>query len=266
MTDLPPPSLLPALEQALAAADLPLPPAQTQQLAAFLSGLLAANRRLNLTRIVDPEEAIARHLLEPLAAWRLIQAASRPGPLFDVGSGGGVPGLPLAIADPSRPVVLIESRRRKADYLQYAVTRLGLPNVAVWPQRAEAVARSPARESAAMALARALVPLPEALELLLPLVQVGGAAAVLSGPSARALDADAALIARDLGGDPPQFLPVHWSGCPSTTVLVVVRKRAPTPARYPRAPQARRRAPSSVKRQAPPPTARPRAQETPLLD
>lgn len=242
MTDLPAPSLVPALLQALAAADLALPPAQVQQLADFLSGLLEANRRLNLTRIVAPEEAIARHLLEPLAAWRLIRAAAPPGPLFDVGSGGGVPGLPLAIADPSRSVVLIESRRRKADYLRAAVVRLGLRNVVVRPQRAEEVAHSPARESATVALARALVPLPEALELLLPLVQVGGTAAVLTGPSARAQGDAAATVARDLGGDPPQFLPVHWPGCPYTIVLVVVRKRMPTPVRYPRPPPARRRA------------------------
>ncbi len=240
----PPPSPTPGdVRAALTAAGLPLDPDAVHRLAAFLGALLRANTRLNLTRITDPGDVLVRHVIEPLAGWRLLAPRLASGSLFDVGSGGGTPGLPIAIADPSREVVLVEARRRKADYLQATVEELALPNVRVIQARAEAVARGRERGTAAAAVARALAPLPAALELLLPIVAVDGWTAVFAGPALTSQLPAAARSAAHLGAEPPLVLDVTWVGSSRAAKLALARKRVPTPDRFPRAPAAMRRPP-----------------------
>ena len=229
------------VQDALIAADLRLNPAAVHRLAAFLDALLRANARLNLTSITDPGDALVRHVIEPLVGWRLLAPRLASGSLFDVGSGGGTPGLPIAIADPSRDVVLVEARRRKADYLQATVEELALSNVRVVQARAEAVARGRERGTAAAAVARALAPLPAALELLLPIVAVGGWAAVFAGPALASQMPPAVVAASHLGAEPPLVLDVTWAGSSRAARLALTRKRVPTPDRFPRSSAARRR-------------------------
>src|SRR5215467_4430968 len=93
--------------------------------------------------------------------------------LVDVGSGGGMPGLPLKIARPELRVTLLEADRRKAAFLVHAAARLEL-NVEVVAERAEAVGRSHLREAFDLATCRALAPMPVLAELCLPFVRVGG--------------------------------------------------------------------------------------------
>ena len=238
------PAALPELlGSALADAALDLPPAASAGLARFLATLLRTTAHLNLTRIRAPEEAVVRHIVEPLAGWYAIRDRLPAGPILEIGSGGGAPGIPISVAAPDRDVILVEARRRAADYLHEAVTTLGLPNVAVLHARAEDLGRSEHRESAAAAIARALAPLPTALELLLPLVRIGGQAIIYAGPAvSQQLPAGrAAAIA--LGGEGPRLMPVSWPGSQRTLVLCIVDKRSPTPARYPRTARAIRRRP-----------------------
>ena len=136
------------------------------------------------------------------------------GPVVDVGSGGGSPGIPLALALPDREVTLLEAERRKCDFLE----RFAPPNARVLWGRAE---EQPPDEYG-VALAKALAQPPVAAELALALVRPGGAAVLWLGPSA-----DLSVVARVsslLGGDVPE----------SRGGLVVVRKLAPTPAGFPR--------------------------------
>jgi len=136
------------------------------------------------------------------------------GPVVDVGSGGGSPGIPLAAARADRDVTLLEAERRKCEFLAH------------WAPANARVVRGRAEEQPleawGVALAKALAPPPVALEWCLPLVRVGGAAILWVGPSAdlAALGRAAAL----LGGDAPR---THDG-------LAVVRKATPTPARFPR--------------------------------
>ncbi|HEY4027140.1 MAG TPA: 16S rRNA (guanine(527)-N(7))-methyltransferase RsmG [Candidatus Dormibacteraeota bacterium] len=149
--------------------------------------------------------------------------------LVDVGSGGGMPGLPLAISRPDLRVTLIETDRRKAAFLVHAAATLDL-DVEVVAERAETVAQGPLRESFDLAVCRALAPLPVLAELCLPLVRVGGRLLAMKGPLREAAGAIALL-----GGDRAELVPA-----PSTArdqgVIVVVAKIAPTPAAYPRRP------------------------------
>ena len=137
---------------------------------------------------------------------------------MDVGSGGGAPGIPVASALPEREVTLLESQRRKCDFLESVAREF--PNVRVVHGRAE----EQAVDRFGVALAKALAPPPVAAEWCLPLVRPGGAAILLVGPSA---DAEAvARVSARLGGGEPEAHPG----------VLVVPKLEPTPRGFPRRP------------------------------
>jgi 16S rRNA (guanine527-N7)-methyltransferase len=176
-----------------------------------------------LTSIRDPERARRVHLDESLAAAEVVGRFD--GPIVDVGSGGGAPGIPLAAALPEREVTLLESSRRKCDFLERWASLF--PNVRVVHGRAE---EQPV-EAWGVAIAKALAPPAVAAEWCLPLVARGGAAVLLVGPSAEAEQVSkvAEQLAAELAPGPPG--------------LLVLRKLAPTPAGFPRRSGAARKRP-----------------------
>src|SRR5277367_1666621 len=101
----------------------------------FLDLLLAANASMNLTRIVDREQARILHIEDSLALLPFLPDGEIR--IADVGTGGGVPGIILAIVRPDALVTLIEATGKKAAFCQSAAAELGLPNVRVLPHRAE---------------------------------------------------------------------------------------------------------------------------------
>jgi 16S rRNA (guanine527-N7)-methyltransferase len=124
--------------------------------------LLAWNSRVNLTSITSPREAAARHYRDSLAT---MEHGLR-GPIVDMGSGGGFPGIPLAIAMPETPVTLVEPRRKRVSFLRTAVSRLALNNVKVVMSRAEDGPKEPFMSL----VTRATFSSPEELAGLLPWV------------------------------------------------------------------------------------------------
>jgi 16S rRNA (guanine527-N7)-methyltransferase len=121
------------LPAGLAALGIDLPEAAQQQLLAFRDLLLKWNKTYNLTALRDPEQAISHHLLDSLAILPYVN----DGALLDVGSGGGLPGIPLAIARPQLSVRMVDTVQKKATFLQQAAIQLGLKNVAVDHARVE---------------------------------------------------------------------------------------------------------------------------------
>lgn len=168
-----------------------------------------------LTAVRAPAEARRVHIEESL---HLLEAVREvPGPLVDVGSGGGAPGIPLAAALPQLDVTLLEASRRKCDFLERASAEFA--NVRVVRGRAE----EQASDEYGVAVAKALAPPPVAAELLLPLVRGGGRALLLHGPSA---DREAvAAVARRLNAEAEDAGPYF-----------VLRKLGPTPPGFPRRP------------------------------
>ncbi len=204
----------------------------------YVALLLEANARLNLTRVVEPADVARLHLLDALAALPLVDALAPPRAV-DLGSGGGVPALPLAIARPDVAWTLVESVGKKAAALRSFVEALGLSHVSVVAERAELLGRdSVFRETFQLATARACAPLPVLAELALPFVAVGGQLIAWKGP----LDAESpevvagASAARQLGAAPPRVVEPGLAELGGHR-FVVVAKVGPTPARFPRRPR-----------------------------
>lgn len=152
--------------------------------------------------------------------------------VVDVGSGGGLPGLPLKIAQPGLEVTLVEADQAKAAFLVQAAARLGLRGVEVVARRAEDVGReSSYRERFDVAVARAVAPLPVLAELCLPLVRVGGR--MLAQKTERSEVEQAARAIELLGGALATAVPAPSSLRTGGTVVVVAKVR-PTPDAYPR--------------------------------
>jgi len=122
-----------ALAAGLAELGIDLPEAAQDKLLAFRDLLLKWNKTYNLTALRDPEQAISHHLLDSLA----ILPHVGDGPLLDVGSGGGLPGIPLAIARPELSVSMVDTVQKKATFLQQAAIQLGLKNVVAHHARVE---------------------------------------------------------------------------------------------------------------------------------
>ena len=214
------------------AAGLPLNESQTASLSHYLDLLLAANEKMNLTRIATREAAEIGHVGDALTLLPFLPPAAHR--LVDVGSGGGVPGIPLAIARPDAMVTLVESTQKKAAFLQATITELGLKNVSVVSTRAEDVGRSKSRETFDVATARAVGAMVFLVEWCLPLVKKGGKLLAMKGERIVEELPAAENAVRMLGGGKPV---VHPVSLPGTThhVIVEIPKIGTTSFRYPRA-------------------------------
>ena len=188
-----------------------MPAKRDERLVRWLRAVLATP---GLTALTDFEEAWRWLVEDALRAADLVRRFD--GPIVDVGSGGGSPGIPLACALPDREVTLVEASRRKCDFLEREARAFS--NVRVVCGRAE----EQARDAFAVAAAKALAPPPVAAEWCLPLVRPGGAAVLWVGET---VDTGAVgKVAEKLSSDAP----VEEDG------LLVLRKRGPTPPGFPR--------------------------------
>lgn len=122
-----------ALDHGLGELNLSLPEPARRKLIAYLELLAKWNQTFNLTAIRDPLQMVSLHLLDSLSVSRELP----PGRLADIGSGPGLPGIPIAIAEPERSIVLLEANHKKGSFLRQAVIELGLANSAVQVERAE---------------------------------------------------------------------------------------------------------------------------------
>jgi 16S rRNA (guanine527-N7)-methyltransferase len=197
-----------------------LTPEERERLALLVD--LVCTTPVGVTAVRDPVDAASRHVLDALAGLPCVDAAPA-GPLADVGSGGGIPGLVLGVVRPRRELHLIEATARKAAFIAEAASAIGV-DATVHAERSEELARGALRDGCACVVARALAPPPVAAELCLPLCRPGGRVVLWSRADADgALAAAAAALAAEVV--PPE--------APGTLVL---RKLAATPERFPRRP------------------------------
>jgi 16S rRNA (guanine527-N7)-methyltransferase len=217
------------------AGDLALPAGFADAVEQYVALLLEANAHLNLTRVVEPEAVARLHLLDALAAIPILDELG-PVRALDLGTGGGVPGLVLALARPSVEWTLVDSVRKKVDAVRSFVEALGLRNVAAAAERAESLGRTVEhREAYGVVAARACAALPVLAEYALPLLAVGGALVAWKGPIGEEELMAGGAAASLLGGGAPDVRATGVAALGDHR-FVLVPKLAPTPASYPRRP------------------------------
>jgi 16S rRNA (guanine527-N7)-methyltransferase len=165
-----------ALQRGLGELALVLPAGASEKLLAYLELLAKWNKTYNLTAIRDPLQAVSLHLLDSLAVLRELRESR--GALADVGSGGGLPGIPLAIADPERRVTLNDASQKKGAFLRQAVIELGLANADVHIGRAQ---RWHPAERFAVVITRGFASLVDFLSACRHLAAPGGVLAAMKG-------------------------------------------------------------------------------------
>ena len=224
------------LERLLASRTFDLPSGFADAAERYVALLLEANRRLNLTRVVEPTAVARLHLLDALAALPLIDGGDSGQRAVDLGSGGGVPGMVLALARPDQSWLLVDSVRKKADAMRGFAAALGIPNVEVRAERAEILGREAGhREAYGVVTARACAALPVLAEYALPLLAIGGRVVAWKGPLTDDELRAGAAAARLCGGGAPSIHPSGFAELGDHR-FVVVAKEAPTAERYPRRP------------------------------
>ena len=219
------------LRAGLAQLGVPHTDGQISQLLTLARRLLEVNQVMNLTAITDPAAVMRLHLLD--SATLLTRPPAAGAAVCDVGCGPGFPGLPLAILRPDLRLTLVDSQRKRIDFVNRCIAELALENAAAVHARAEEWAAGH-REEYDWTVSRAVARLPVLSELCLPLTRVGGAfCAMKSVGSDEEIAASRRAIAT-LGGEIDRLDDIALPGAEVTHRLVWVRKARPTPAGYPR--------------------------------
>lgn len=195
----------------------------------YLDLLLETNKQFNLTAITDRDAAASRLIAESMAILPVIPKQMRR--VIDIGTGGGIPGMILAIIRPDLEIDLLEATKKKVVFLTETAEALGLTNVRAFHGRAEDYGRERGfRDNYDVAVARAVARLATLAELVLPFVHTGGIAILPKGEAVYDELAEAQEALDELKG---HLLPIHQS--PVNDVrFVVLRKQGRTPKPYPR--------------------------------
>ncbi len=192
------------------------------------------------TSVRDPLTALNDHLADSLVAL-VLPAVRAAGSIADIGSGAGLPGLPLAIALPAASVALIESNARKCAFIERASAACGLTNASVVRARAESWPEGVGRFD--VVTARALAPLDVVAEYAAPLLRVGGTLVAWRGRRDPEAEAGAARAAEQLGLEPAEPRPVQPYPGAEHRHLHSMLKTEPTPRSFPRRPGIARKRP-----------------------
>lgn len=171
------------LEKTLFSLMIPCTRQQLETCATYTELLLAKNEQMNLTTIVDLEEIAIKHFADSLILLRHTELPLHAS-LIDIGSGNGFPGVALSIFRPDVSVTLLESTKKRCDFLRQLIEKLQLTNAVVRCNRAEEAAReSDMRNQFDFATARAVAPLPTLIEYTIPFLHTGGKLLALKGSS-----------------------------------------------------------------------------------
>ncbi len=222
------------LQTGAAELGLELSKKQLERFTIFTEWLDKGNEKTNLVGNADPEVILAHHILDSLSVAADLDTSSGV-QVLDIGSGAGLPGIPLAIALPDVGFTLLDASRKRTDFLKSFVAASGLANIEIARARVEEAAREPKwREQFDRAVARAVAPLPTLIEYALPFLKTGGRLVAQRGPTAPEEVVAATRAIQELRGGPPEVIRVNVPYLDFARRLVVIEKVGQTPDRYPR--------------------------------
>lgn len=219
-----------ALLSGLPAIGLALSDTQVQQFCDFGEALLEKNQVMNLTAITEPSAVAQMHFLDCMALLELTDFSEKS--VIDVGCGAGFPGVPLKIAEPTLRLTLLDSLKKRVDWLAKVLPGLGIEAECV-SARAEEYAADQ-RESYDCAVSRAVARLSMLAELCLPLVAVGGVMIAMKSVDSDEEISQAARGIGLLGGKVEKIWDYSVPGTDTVHRAVLIRKTKKTPAQYPR--------------------------------
>lgn len=206
------------------------PEEKEAQLIKYIEGVLEWNQKVNLTAITDRNEFIQKHFIDSLLCAKTLEFTESSS-ICDVGTGGGFPGVPLAICYPDKQFTLMDSLEKRLKIVRQLCDEIGINNVQVIHGRAEELARREEyREQFDLCVSRAVANMRVLSEYCLPFVKTGGSFIAYKGPDCRAEIDDAGKAIQMLGGDKPEIRPLtHLEHN-----LVFIKKIKNTPKAYPR--------------------------------
>lgn len=209
-------------------------PSINEKILTYLDLLLSENEKFNLTAITNRDEAIVKHLQDSLAVklwepWENIQIG------LDLGTGGGLPGIPLAISCPNKHFILLESSQKKVKFLRFAVEELDVNNVEILNGRAEELGRDKTwREKMDCVFSRAVASLNILMELSYPFIKVNGHLLAYKGPGITAELEKIRTAKAELYAGDPAVIHYRLMSQYGERSLAIMEKLQATPTAYPR--------------------------------
>ena len=233
-----------SVRQHLCGLDVSLDDYQIEMLARYLDRLLETNRHINLTAVRDRDLAWHRLIVDSLTLIPFLEQIPSDSRLIDLGTGGGLPGIPVAVACPQFKVTLLEATAKKARFCADCVKSLAFANINVVNDRVETIGHEPLhRAQYDVALCRAVGRMATVLEYAMPLLRVGGKIMAIKGPSAEAELEQASNAMDQLGAGQLMVFDAYPDGFDQDTVIVLLTKETETPSIYPRRPGIPRKTP-----------------------
>jgi len=230
------------LEEGCQQLAIPLTATQLAQFALYYQELITWNQKFNLTGITDLQEVQTKHFLDSVVSLPLITEVlqesippSRTYHCIDVGTGAGLPGIPLKLVAPRFHWTLLDGTGKKITFLRHVIEQLGLTEIEVVQGRAEEIGRNNAfRAKFDIVTARAVAPLNTLVEYLLPLVKENGLVMIYKGAGTPQEFMDARKAIQILGGEAVRIVPLQIPFLDEQRFVVLIKKVRPTPNLYPR--------------------------------
>ena len=226
------------LEKGAAKLGLRLSVARLEGFRRYYRWLIRWNDRMNLTTVTEWEAVQTRHFLDSLSVVEAVPAAMLESIRFaDIGTGAGLPGIPLKIAFNGARGTLVDATAKKVEALRCLLDDLAPDGIEAVHGRAETLGHDEGlRESFDLVTARAVAPMPVLAELTLPFCRVGGIVVVHKTDRAESEILSAEYAIAVMGGEVSRAVRATWEGPDSGRNLIVIEKANPTPAKYPRRP------------------------------
>lgn len=200
----------------------------------YMEGVLDWNEKVNLTNITDPEEFVIKHFIDSIICIDYPEF-EEAGKIIDVGTGGGFPGVPLAIAAPDKEFILMDSLNKRLKIIDELCGQIGIGNVTTVHARAEELAKNKAhREQYDLCVSRAVANMATLAEYCLPFIKIGGCLMAYKGPDAEREVEEARKALYLLGGQVEEIREGNLKEFGIDHKVVIIKKVKNTPSKFPR--------------------------------